>query len=30
LLTRENWHSAGLRDVINDVMEPFGVADGRA
>jgi two-component sensor histidine kinase len=30
LLTRENWHSAGLRDVINDAMEPFGVADGRA
>jgi two-component sensor histidine kinase len=30
LLTRENWHSAGLRDVINGAMEPFGVADGRA
>jgi PAS domain S-box-containing protein len=30
LLTRENWHSAGLRDVINDAMEPFGVEDGRA
>jgi PAS domain S-box-containing protein len=30
LLTRENWHSAGLHDVINDAMEPFGVADGRA
>jgi PAS domain S-box-containing protein len=30
LLTRENWHSAGLRDVINDAMEPFGVAGGRA
>ena len=30
LLTRENWHSAGLRDVIHDAMEPFVVADGRA
>ena len=30
LLTRENWHSAALRDVINGAMEPFGVADGRA
>ncbi|MGA2286864.1 HWE histidine kinase domain-containing protein [Bradyrhizobium sp.] len=30
LLTRENWHSAGLCDVINDAMEPFAVADGRA
>ena len=30
LLTRENWQSAGLRDVINGAMEPFGVADGRA
>lgn len=29
LLTRENWHSAGLRDVIHDAMEPFVVADGR-
>ena len=30
LLTRENWESAGLLDVVNDAMEPFGVADGRA
>jgi PAS domain S-box-containing protein len=30
LLTRENWKSAGLFDVINDALEPFGVADGRA
>lgn len=30
LLTRENWDSAGLRDVLNDALEPFGVADGRA
>ncbi len=30
LLTRENWESAGLRDIIHDALEPFGVADGRA
>ena len=30
LLTRENWESAGLLDVVNDALEPFGVADGRA
>ena len=30
LLTRENWRSAGLRDVINDALEPFDVAGGRA
>jgi len=30
LLTRENWKSAGLRDVINDALEPFDVAGGRA
>jgi PAS domain S-box-containing protein len=30
LLTRENWKSAGLLDVINDALEPFGVPDGRA
>jgi PAS domain S-box-containing protein len=30
LLTRENWKSAGLFDVINDALEPFGVVDGRA
>ena len=30
LLTRENWRSAGLRDVIQDAMEPFVFADGRA
>jgi len=30
LLTRENWASAGLRDLIDDAMEPFGVTDGRA
>lgn len=29
LLTRENWESAGLLDVLNDALEPFGVADGR-
>jgi PAS domain S-box-containing protein len=30
LLTRGNWKSAGLRDVINDALEPFDVAGGRA
>jgi PAS domain S-box-containing protein len=30
LLTRENWQSAGLFDVVKDALEPFGVADGRA
>nr|WP_274709367.1 sensor histidine kinase [Nitratireductor luteus] len=30
LLTRENWGSAGLVDVLNDALEPFGIADGRA
>ncbi len=30
LLTRENWESAGLRDVVDAAMEPFGVADGRS
>jgi PAS domain S-box-containing protein len=30
LLTRENWKSAGLFDVVNDAMGPFGVTDGRA
>ena len=30
LLTRENWESAGLADVIHDALEPFRMADGRA
>jgi PAS domain S-box-containing protein len=30
LLTRENWQSAGLFDVVHDALEPFVVADGRA
>jgi PAS domain S-box-containing protein len=30
LLTRENWQSAGLREVVHDALEPFVVADGRA
>ena len=30
LLTRENWASAGLHDVVNDALEPFTVANGRA
>jgi len=29
LLTRENWQSAGLLDLVNEAMAPFGVADGR-
>lgn len=29
LLTRENWESAGLRDVIDAALEPFGIANGR-
>ena len=29
LLTRENWESAGLFDVVSDALEPFVVADGR-
>jgi PAS domain S-box-containing protein len=29
LLTRENWESAGLVDLLRDALEPFGV-DGRA
>src|ERR1700685_1321422 len=28
LLTRENWESAGLLDVLHDALKPFGVADG--
>lgn len=28
LLTRENWESAGLRDIVNAALEPFGVANG--
>ena len=30
LLTRENWEGAGLLDLLNEALEPFGVADGRA
>ena len=30
LLTRENWESAGLLDIVNAALEPFGVADGRS
>jgi PAS domain S-box-containing protein len=29
LLSRENWQSAGLLDVINDALAPFVVAKGR-
>jgi PAS domain S-box-containing protein len=30
LLTRENWESAGLLDLIKEALEPFGIANGRA
>jgi PAS domain S-box-containing protein len=30
LLTRENWKSAGLHDVVFNALEPFGVPGGRA
>lgn len=30
LLTRENWKSAGLLDVVHNALAPFGVAGGRA
>ncbi|HWA69516.1 MAG TPA: HWE histidine kinase domain-containing protein [Rhizomicrobium sp.] len=30
LLTRENWKSAGLHDLVQNALEPFGVAGGRA
>ena len=30
LLTRENWESAGLRDVVDAALEPFGVVNGRS
>lgn len=30
LLTRENWESAGLLDLVHDAVEPFGNAEGRA
>ena len=30
LLTRENWVSAGLLDIVHDALEPFEVGDGRA
>src|SRR4029434_2811420 len=30
LLTRENWESAGLLDVVHDALEPFGISGGRA
>ena len=29
LLSRENWVSAGLHDLVKAAMEPFGVANGR-
>jgi hypothetical protein len=30
LLTREQWESAGLVDLVNGALGPFGVANGRA
>ena len=30
LLTRENWKSAGLFDIVHDALEPFGAVEGRA
>ena len=30
LLTREQWDGAGLRDLVTEVLEPFGVVGGRA
>ncbi len=30
LLTREKWESAGLHDVVDAALEPFGVANGRS
>ena len=30
LLTRGNWEGAGLIELLNEAMEPFGVAGGRA
>jgi len=30
LLTREKWEGAGLLDLVNAALEPFGVANGRA
>ncbi len=30
LLTRENWESAGLLDVVKSALEPFGIANGRS
>jgi two-component sensor histidine kinase len=30
LLSRENWEGAGLVDLVNAALEPFGIAHGRA
>jgi PAS domain S-box-containing protein len=30
LLSRENWKSAGLHDIVQAALEPFGVANGRS
>ncbi len=30
LLSRENWKSGGLVDLLKEILEPFGVSDGRS
>jgi PAS domain S-box-containing protein len=30
LLSRSNWVSAGIREVVRNALEPFGISDGRA
>ena len=30
LLTSDNWNGAGLHDLVDNALEPFGVAGGRA
>jgi PAS domain S-box-containing protein len=30
LLTRQNWESAGLLDIVHDALEPFRAVEGRA
>ena len=30
LLSRENWEGAGLFDLVNEALEPFGASNGRA
>jgi PAS domain S-box-containing protein len=30
LLSRRQWANAGVRDIVRDALEPFGIKDGRA